>query len=1132
MQRRESYRRLPQLLAGLAARSLSQVLVCCLFAAACCLAAPAQVQPRAFPAPALWNWNPAGPISLPTLEPFSKAVTPAEFASVRTALHGSLGPRFNVTALRLGVLGRAFFASALPADTQNAPYVCGATGNCDFALLLAQRDQTILASMGGGLGVLRRAGGPPLLVVASNACGGCNSYAYYHYRGDRYVRFHPPGRPSRCGPSRIPGLHPCRPLRGVRWLATADSVPGGLQFRSFALELHHACPPRRNCPVTVRGNTRSQPVLLRARGWAAAESLPRPGIAPSGPRLILARWLHGGRALFTRYRIAAGIRRLGGVLDSDAVVAALETGDHLMPDACMLATPRPGASRRVWNPAQYRLRPRACFPLPPPVRPHPAAIPVDTTRVRAPLAQNRAGQVFVTNGRHLFRWRHKRWQLIPPPVAGAAQPYTIPAPPGTVAVQWGSRKGLGHVLAWYRGRRRTHVISLPQFRGNPPPIQSVFPSPVGLQLVVASSASSYPGCKPPAGVPQPGIYRLTATGRLRPVYRFQAIQFGRGPCSPAWNVQPWREGPLASRVGPQHYWLWRGSGPRQSAFRGVLDVSRGRFTYHARLPGLPGPPAAIYPWDRNHAAVAVRGFGLYVVNLQSFAVHRLSPPRPGALLYVAAVQAADLPGAILHYVLAAPRPCRYCRDYWLWRLRRGQWSVAASFLSPRVLPMIAAHGLWMNAFPWLGLRRIGPRRPSAFAGHTGPRIVDWRVGLPLRHARQMFRLPSGKILAWDGARTAAFAPAQFHAAVAASSAGGFVLSDRLRVLPDALITVAGPGAGPANGPAAGPMVWRLFTGGVVARWSGRAWRRMTSTPPNLRIRGNTRSLDFDLRGRLWLLPGCSLGPTAVWDRAAGRWTVYPGLHAALAAAHPRLLHPSRDGIRIAYGPGGRIAFYGVCGALNYFNGRRWRIFRRRFPALAGGPPEFTPSGRLQVTVNGGSGGEASIGPNGHLEVRPQQELIFRTWTGHGWRRFSRQGIPPPVRLGPEPPLGCPTLAPTSILRDQRGRIWWVAQDRLYEAGPRHCRIILRGAMPQPLIDGRQLASATALAGGGELLTTRLSSAALILSPAALRHPVAIYPLPALHSAPPASTGNRSRISRPHTAANCRRHPPMRDALRS
>lgn len=1108
MQGRKSRRRLLQLLTGIPARALPGTLAGCLLAGACCLSAGAQVRPRAFPAPVLWNWNPAGLGDHPILEAFSHAVTPAEFARVRTALRGRLGPRFNVTALRLGVLGRAFLASALPANTRNAPYVCGATGNCDMAVLLARRDRTILASMGDGLGVVRRAGGPPFLVVSSNFCGGCESYSYYRYRGGRYVQFHPPGRPSRCGPPRIPGLHPCRPLRGVRWLDTAGSVPGGLRFRYFALGFPRACPPRRNCLVTVRGNTPSRPVLLRTRGWAAAETLPSPGVDQSGPHLILARWLSGGRALFTRYRIVAGRRAFRGAFTfgSPAVVAAvLVPGNRLLPDACMLAAPGPRAVRRVWNPALYLLRPRVCFPLHPPVHHRQVAIPVDTTWLRSPLVQNRAGQVFATNGRRLFRWRRNRWHIIPPPVSGAAQPYIIPAPPGTVAVEWRERFGTGRWLAWYRASGRPKVTPLPRLHGDPGLLQAAFPSPAGLRLLIGSGAALYTDCKAPAGYPPPGVYRPTARGPLRAVYLFRPRQLGPHLCAPAGSRPPPPLPGQVARLGPARFWVWGGApGQWRRLLRGVLGFDHGRFTYHARLPGLPGPPSGVYPWSRNHAAVAVRGFGLYLVNLRSLGVRRLAPPRPGALLYVAAVQTAGRPGAMTHYVLAAPRSCRNCRDFWLWRRRRGQWRVAARFLSPRALPILAADGVWFNALPWIGLRHIPPRRPSPLAGPTGPRIVDWRVGLPLRHAGQMFRLPAGKILAWDGARTAAFSPAQFHAALAASSAGGFVLSDRLRVLPDALITVAGPGAGPANGPASGPMVWRLFTGGVVARWAGRrGWQRMTSAPRNLQIPRNTRTLDFDLRGRLWLLPGCSLGPTAMWNPAAGSWTVYPGLDAALAAAHPRLLHSRRDGIRVAYGPGGRIAFYGVCDALNYFNGRRWHIFRRGFAGLAPGPPRFTPAGRLQVVTNGWGSSGASVGPNGSLRVRVNQHIIVWTWTGHGWRRFSRQGVPPPPELGPMPPLGCPTLAPASIVRDQRGRTWWVAQDRLYEAGRRHCRVVLRGTMAQPFIDGRQLASATALAGGGELLTTRITSAALIVSPAAIRRAVAVFPLPAQPVSPPA-----------------------------
>ena len=44
---------------------------------------------------------------------------------------------------------------------------------------------------------------------------------------------------------------------------------------------------------------------------------------------------------------------------------------------------------------------------------------------------------------------------------------------------------------------------------------------------------------------------------------------------------------------------------------------------------------------------------------------------------------------------------------------------------------------------------------------------------------------------------------------------------------------------------------------------------------------------------------------------------------------------------------------------------------------------------------------------------------------------------------------------------------------------------------------------TALAGGGELLTTRIASAALIVSPAAIRRAVAVYSLPAQPVSPPA-----------------------------
>lgn len=970
--------------------------------------------------------------------------------------------------IRLGKLGRVLAVW----------FHCGSQ-NCSFALYQpSNRDYRLLFSAAGWIaGTLPSSGPAPDLVVGWALCAGCNPAVRYRYNGNAYariscgqLRFGRSGR-ARLFPQRCTGRHPPKgppsallgelggviavtpveydalrpfldkqlaglpPARRAAAIAGAHAVAG----RDFDEIVEAAnCDSRGNCPIwIVHRDSSGFRVLVRADGQAYAQGATARFGAP--PDYLIRRQSRYGTELvdYTQTRSFASerlvingslVRGLPAVVRPWRMKACeVIKGASITPVFC--ASGRPIAPALVSD--------------------------LDTTSVGSSL-QDATGTLWArpqTWGA-LLRWHQGRWTPQAVPGGEPASYASIPqmwAAHGGVEAFW-RIAGTRGVITWQRGGKRTTIA---QF-ATPNAVREIVPLATGGPLVEVDRGGS-----PQTGNWMPGqgpaLDAIATDGSLHPVYHFGPQQL-----TPALPL-PLGQGPYlrnlrATNDAAGDTWIWmpgpfayRGGSYAGEHFRGFLVASRGHFDYHASIPGLPaGPLTLLAPWDRVHLLAEISGVGPFLISVQTLTADALPAAETGDIRNVRGVFSVGnahfvIVGTAATVVTISGR--RRSRADQLWRLRNGRWAELVAGLDPNpalgpiYAPHLVAHaatvaGLWISGGDGLWLI---PRSGAS------PRFFNWRQGLKLGEVDFLLRQDRGHLLA-------VAVPGAQH--VSAPIAVASLLAAKrvpigVRVLAPGETLVAGTRQ-------------HLFgrNGAVLQEWTGQSWLQHPLPPGRYSHAQN--NVAIDTTGLVWLLPGCYMAPTVIYQPETGRWRRLGNYLFTLSHLKRKVMfRKSRFRMEPIYGPRGQIALWGACDGVSYFDGARWRVWPVRLlpgHAVPMAAPYFNLAGRLVVADTPAQAWE---------------------WTGQRWQAtqstVQRATIPQDVPASRVPSLmTCQTTSPDSQTVDSLGRVWWTSGGSLYEANAGQCRLVLPRREAQPFAGGRRLLYAEIGAGGAVFLATNAS----------------------------------------------------------
>jgi hypothetical protein len=1047
------------------------------------------------------------PIS-PKIFSLGRAVTPGEYARLLPAIEKNwerekagvlergpaLGTNFtDITAarLRLGSLGRAVVVSFSQSPE------CGATGNCPMAVYVRTSSgyRRVISSGGWGYALLPSAGPVPTVAFYSNLSAGESVAAQFHYAGKKFVQ----GSPTDCteranskpvcaamdaallntrsmaiSPAEYAALRPeieasirKLPAKLQREFSYVDSHGvqiGGLLNESgnytFTALAVGPCRADENCRIFIYARrypgARYLPLLTGAIGWGTT----RIGFeSPDNQRLAVAivRRVSASQEELTRYSVSTAAMGSSGEMVRDS---------RLLPEACEIVTPKTGGWPVRWVPAALVARPVSCFGNPSRGR---SSLPVTDITDVTKVVQDGSGTVWgLSSGSFakLYRWRNGGWSSVPTPTSVAdSVPKSerrsnvnerIPLPTGlwkgpdggVLTIWLTSSATEGSELVWLRGNQAKILASLPGYKetevAGPMDVTNVAFAAKGIVLITGDGGDRYQHGILVSG-PAPGIFRVSADGKVQRIFTFLRDQYLRYRIYSRWPPDFFL--PLHSTRDAQgKVWIWCGwgwpPGPPGAAFAGFLVTDGKTVTYHRRILRMPFLHlTTLGVWDKNHLVAGTFGNGLFTINTTTFEARHVSEPEPGAFFFVRKVFSA---GSDLYVLTLGPNPRIRLRPEFsalltdaLWRFHDGQWKEIVSNVGNTDGEGLATpRGFWL-AKSESGLMFVPLKRP--------PKEVGWRQGMPSGRVARIFRLPDGNLVAYGGVtgrRTTEFHPT----------------SVLRRKAPRLRVSVLHPLTKIESG--LHHNLWGLLPDRVLGEWDGSRW--INHPLPQGIMVPRISGLDVDTRGRIWLFPDCFLGPMGFYNPTVDRWSVFSSYRTALVQRHHRVvfLHPADDRTRPIYGPNSQIVFVGICWGVNYFTGSGWRLFQGRGVPPDRNiaiPPFFDSSGHLALDIR-----------NTTWQWTPQT----------GWQPTA--GKPPaayipqlPNPLAPplSPPVGCESPPPSSLVKDSLGRSWWVAGDALYEGVPGHCRKILSASVPQPFTDGRKLVAAKIDLRGNAFLET-------------------------------------------------------------
>ncbi len=477
--------------------------------------------------------------------------------------------------------------------------------------------------------------------------------------------------------------------------------------------------------------------------------------------------------------------------------------------------------------------------------------------------------------------------------------------------------------------------------------------------------------------------------------------------------------------------------------------------------------------DERHLWMSVRSDGVYRLDVESLALERLPDPAPDALCCVHEmfVAGSDL-YAVEHDTGAPASPPEI-----LWRWRDGTWQ--------QVLPELDTHFNAWYSRPWLpvnegllvGAYAAGPW----FIPRQGPPApLSWRSGFPVEDVRTLTRLPDGTFFAIGHSAKI------FH--------GALSLPPRDQENPRIVPVNSESGWTPdADGR---PWIVLRDSPGALSGWDGEKWAAYPIPGAEKMFRVTTPLADAE--GRLWVDTSNGERKTHVLDTRTGQWRNFADTQTAYLELrdHPPHFPPNPlFAVDPQYGADGRrIAFRRDVGSILYYDGAAWQRFERRqitgkTDDSALGPPWFDADGRLCVNLRDKTTRRRS--DDGQWsEVPFQSRFPTDIWSENSGNNRA---------VHPEPPEGCVTAEPDSIVQDNLGTYWLTWQGELYRAVPGHCAKVFVPGESSPFHTERKMRAVYVDNRGNALLgTTMAGTQNFLLKPrsAPPRTTVAVVPIAA------------------------------------
>lgn len=1032
----------------------------------------ARIRPAGFPIPSRM-------ISL------GRVVTPGEYALLRQAIKANwerdkarvlrsgppLGSNFThitATRIRLGSLG-----PALVVYFGHSPE-CGATGNCPMAVYVRKPKgyRRVISAGGAGFDLLPSGGPVPNIAIYGHVSAGPPAGGIFHYV---HGRFAPPSGVTCTGrstsaictameshqqslgkaisPAEYAALRPLIESNLEKQSPTPahrsffDTAHGVTVFHmpraTVAAVATGSCGMNRNCSISVYDHHfregKDWPLLSNATGWGISfGAFENTHSASMRMGLVIARHLSPMQDELTRYSIP--LTPAPGVGDLNLAV-----GSRMSADACEIVTPKSGHWPARWNAAALVAKPVSCFGTAPTGK---SSVPMTDTTYVTTLVQESNGTVWGTGSApssRLYRWEDGGWSKVQCPIrivttwpgekryleANHDVPQVMglwPGPDGGALALWLNPLTNKSELVWQRGTKTKILLPLPKDAGSSGSMDILAAVSTAKGIVLITDDG--------------GVFRLNASRELQRIYTLSPDQY-LGYSGISLNFLPLH----ITRDGQGKVWIWcgwsRAGGPQGAALQGFLITNGKTVEYHRRIPGIPESHLVnVSVWDSHHLAAAVFGQGLYTINTTTLKAQPVPQPQPGAFRFVRKVFSA---GNARYVLTFGPEKLRddppFERSFLtggLWRLYDGKWKkVLANLGNTSGAGLATQKGFWLGGSQSRGLWFVPLNGPA--------RKIGWKQGLSIANVSKLFKLPDGDVMAYG--RFYRPHAIEFSPALMSAHQPGSARYSLLHTL-----TNVEPGLH--------HNLWVLLPNRVLGEWNGSRW--ISHPLPALIEPGRITGIDADTRGRVWLFPNCRLGPMGFFNPAADRWSVYHSYRIALEQrAHPvRFLHPADDPERPIFGPNSQIVFVGACRGINYFDGSVWRLFRgRNLLENRNIPPFFDATGHLALDI-----------PDTTWQWTPRTS----------WQQTTEKPpahyIPLPLSTNPTakpppPPEGCQSPYPFSLVKDSRGRSWWVADDALYEGVPGHCRMVLSGSARQPFIDGRRLVAVKIGPQGSAFLET-------------------------------------------------------------
>jgi len=496
-------------------------------------------------------------------------------------------------------------------------------------------------------------------------------------------------------------------------------------------------------------------------------------------------------------------------------------------------------------------------------------------------------------------------------------------------------------------------------------------------------------------------------------------------------------------------WFWSNcqlGGNDHGAVRGVFVATGEQVTHHPGLTGVPTDRISVIASFATNLWIAVRDSGIYSVDLDTLAGTRLAEPEKNVFQNVQNIFAVDDDCYVISGAAWEHNDNGLVSS--LWQLRHGRWTKLidgldrdnfAEQLADRRW-LVTKEGLWLGSFGLGGWY-------VPLTDDAKPHALNWQKNSPFDTIHRWFQLKDGNLVGLQFGRGGLVVdPALLMQSPPRPPTASVVLTSRplLRTEDGNIFTVL---RGDES---------------ALQQWDGQRWKRH-AFPDGLVLWGECQ-LATDKQSRIWLIDQSwnadpLLRPTLIFDPTTGRFARFSSFRTALQTQAAKLPDSRLDGLPIfaaVFSTDGRICYEDRTWTLCYFDGRSWREWHLNHIVNGGlrdtSPrrPFFAADGKLSIALN---------------------STLWQLDDLANWKDTTQPASASDTV--PKPRVVTPASFPSaeSIVADDHGNFWVVANKQLFKAGHGLRVPMFAPDEPNPFADRRQIAEVFTHKSGTVFLRT-------------------------------------------------------------